>query len=161
MISAHSKSEAVLDEREKSLSYLASEVARLFRRRIEVEARALGFTLPQWRVMIEILRNAEITQVALAGCIDADPMTVSGILERLEKRGLIERVPDPKDGRAKLSRLTEAGHELIETARHFGRGLHARVLKGLSEADRDTTVRTLRTIRENLIGMEAEQKETA
>ena len=34
----------------------------------------------------------------------------------LERRGLVERVPDPADGRAKLVRLTESGRQLVRTA---------------------------------------------
>ena len=95
-------------EREKSIGFLVHEVARLFRRRFEEEARVHGITLPQWRALAEIYKNQGISQVALAGCIDSDPMTLSGILVRLEKRGLVERYPDPNDSRAKLARLTAA-----------------------------------------------------
>jgi DNA-binding MarR family transcriptional regulator len=160
MISTHTKTGTLLDEREKSIGYLVHEVAKMLKRRFEDEARAHGLTLPQWRAMIEILRNEEITQVALSSCIDTDPMTMSGILDRLEKRGWIERIPDPNDMRAKRARLTKAGHELVETARNIGRGFYERALEGVGETDRDTTVRVLQRIRENLTAMSADQKES-
>ena len=62
------------------IGYLVHEVARLFRRRFEDEARIHGVTLPQWRALAEIHRQEGISQVSLAGCIDTDPMTLSGIL---------------------------------------------------------------------------------
>src|SRR4051812_7007005 len=95
--------------KEASIGYLVHEVARLYRRRFEEEARAHGITLPQWRALAEIHRQEGISQVTLAGCIDTDPMTVSGILDRLEKRALIERFSDPNDSRARLARLTSEG----------------------------------------------------
>lgn len=146
-------------EKEKSIGFLVHEVARLFRRRFEDEARTHNVTLPQWRALIEIFKNEGISQVSLAGCIDTDPMTLSGILDRLEKRGLIERYPDPNDSRAKLARLTEEGASLVRTARHVGRELYENALSGLSEAERDRLSNGLIRIKNNLNNMTAEEKE--
>src|SRR5690606_25253906 len=112
--------------RDGSVGFLVHDVARLLRRRFEDEARLHGFTLPQWRALAEISRSAGLSQVSLAVAIDTDQMTVSGILSRLEKRGLIERYQDPNDSRAKLARLTPTGRDLVATARHVGRELHER-----------------------------------
>ncbi len=99
--------------------------------------------------------------MSLAGCIDTDPMTLSGILDRLEKRGLVERYTDPNDSRAKLARLTDAGSDLVSTARNVGRELYKNALVGLSEKDRDTVASGLKCIRDNLNRLEstAEEKE--
>jgi DNA-binding MarR family transcriptional regulator len=146
-------------EREKQIGFLVHEVARLFRRRFEDEARIHGVTLPQWRALAEIYKNEGISQVSLAGCIDTDPMTLSGILDRLEKRGLVERYADPNDSRAKLARLTASGTELVSTARNVGRELYENALEGLSETDRLTLAAGLVRIRENLNRLTAEEKE--
>ena len=45
--------------------------------------------------------------------------SVGEVTSDLEQRGYVERVPDPSDGRAKIIRLTERGHEALVT----GRGL--------------------------------------
>jgi len=146
-------------EKEKSIGFLVHEVARLFRRRFEDEARIHGVTLPQWRALIEIYKNEGISQVALAGYIDTDPMTMSGILDRLEKRGLIERYTDPNDSRAKLARLTSEGDELVRTARNVGIELYENALAGLSATDREEMTAGLICIRNNLVNMTADQKE--
>ena len=146
-------------DKEKSIGFLVHEVARLFRRRFEDEARTHNVTLPQWRALIEIHKNEGISQVSLAGCIDTDPMTMSGILDRLEKRGLVERYPDPNDSRAKLARLTDEGSSLVRTARHVGRELYENALAGLSESERERLSAGLILIRNNLTNMTAEEKE--
>jgi len=146
-------------KKETSIGYLVHEVARILRRRFEDEARTHGVTLPQWRALAEILHSGGgISQVALAGCIDTDPMTVSGILDRLEKRGLIERYAAPNDSRSKLARLTPAGEELVNTARDVALVMYERALEGLSQAERDRIVAGLVHIRNNLNTMSAEQK---
>jgi len=147
--------------KEMPLGYLLHEVTRLLKRRFEEEARIHGITLPQWRALAEIYRNEGISQVSLAGCIDADPMTVSGILDRLEKRGLIMRNPDPNDSRAKLARVTEAGSELVDDVRAVGLGIYGQAMDGMSDADQKLMTAALGRMRDNLIAMTAEQKEVA
>jgi MarR family transcriptional regulator for hemolysin len=146
-------------KKEGSIGYLVHEVARQFRRRFEEEARVHGVTVPQWRALAEIAQSEGISQRALAGCIDTDPMTVSGILDRLEKRALIERYPDPTDSRAKLARLTPAGDELVLVARNIGLALYENALEGLSTAEREQIIAGLILIRNNLNNMNADQKE--
>lgn len=146
--------------RTESLVFLVHEVARLFRRRFEEEAKMHGFTLPQWRALAEIFQNEGISQVALAAILDVDQMTVSGIVGRLEKRGLIERYPNPNDSRAKLARLTPEGRELITRAKNVGRVVYENALDGLSEAQRVELKAGLALVRDNLNAMTM-QKESA
>ena len=147
--------------RENSIGYLIYEVARLMRRRFEDEASVHGFTLPQWRALAEIYRTEGLAQVSLAAALDIDQMTVSGIVSRLEKRGLIDRYPDPNDSRAKLAKLTPAGLALVTDAKNVGRALYENALDGLSPADRETMAAQLRLIRDNLNSMTTQQKESA
>jgi DNA-binding MarR family transcriptional regulator len=143
------------------LGYLISEVAKMMKRRFEEEARVHGITLPQWRALAEISTRTGVSQVALASCIDTDPMTLSGILDRLEKRGLIERSPDPNDSRAKLAIATEAGAELVRDVRKVGLALYEQAIDGLSADERHQLTAALTRMRENLQAISAEQKEVA
>ena len=142
------------------MAFLIHEVARLMKRRFEEEARLHNITLPQWRTLSQIAINEGITQAQLAANIDLDPMTMSGILNRLEKRGLIERFPDPADSRAKLARLTAEGETLFETARAVGLAMYQSALAGVSQEDQDVVVGVLSRMRDNLNG-QAAQKEPA
>jgi DNA-binding MarR family transcriptional regulator len=145
------------DFRERApLGYLVHEVARLLKRRFEDEARGHGITLPQWRALAMIAKRECISQVALASMIDADPMTTSGILDRLEKRGLIRREPDPADSRVKLARLTEDGQELFTIARSVGQAMYESALDGVSPDERQTVEAVLEKIRTNLSRQNAE-----
>lgn len=55
--------------------------------------------------------------------------SVGEVVSDLEQRGYVERVPDPSDGRAKIIRLTERGHE----ARALGLGIIAEVEQAWAE----------------------------
>jgi DNA-binding MarR family transcriptional regulator len=49
---------------------------------------------------------------SIAGHLACDPSNLTGIADRLEERGLVERRPDPADRRVKLLALTPAGRRL-------------------------------------------------
>lgn len=141
------------------LGYLIHEVARLMKRRFEEEAKTHGITLPQWRALAQIALNECVSQKAIATSIDADPMTISGILDRLEKRGLIERFADPSDSRAKLAQLTPAGHQLFADARAVGLAMYEQALEGVPSEQRDSVIAALTRMRDNLSGQPAEFEE--
>lgn len=143
------------------LGHLVHEVARLFRRRFEEEAKVHGITMPQWKALAEIARNPGITQVALAALTDTDPMTMSGILDRLEKRELIERNPDPRDSRAKVVHIASAGVHIVDSARKVGLAIYARATEGIGAEEERLIRDALERIRGNLTGMYAEEKESA
>jgi len=141
------------------LGYLIHEVARLMKRRFEGEASMQEITLPQWRALAHVTAYEGITQKALADAVDTDPMTISGILDRLEKRGLIERYADPTDSRAKLARVTPEGIEVVQSVRKIGLAMYEAALEGVPPADREIVIKVLSTMRANLIGQAAELEE--
>lgn len=71
----------------------------------------------------------------IARKLKCEPSNVTGIIDRLEARGLVERRPDPDDRRVKLAAPTERGRE---TARQLRDGLDfaREPLAGLSRAER-------------------------
>jgi MarR family transcriptional regulator, transcriptional regulator for hemolysin len=137
-----------------SIGTLLHEVTRLLRRRFEEEAKRHGLTLAQWRAMVTIHKQDGITQVALAAYIDCDAMTLSGILDRLDKRGLIERIVHPDDSRAKQTRLTPAGQSLMAQSQDVAAQVFFQALEGLDEQARQALTESLMRIRTNLSSQE-------
>ncbi|MGP3979786.1 MarR family winged helix-turn-helix transcriptional regulator [Streptomyces sp. KR80] len=77
----------------------------------------------------------------IAQKLKCEPSNVTGIIDRLEARGLVERRPDPADRRVKLAAPTDAGRATAARLRdslHFAR----EPLAGLSDQER-TTLRDL------------------
>ena len=68
-------------------------------------------SLTQLRVF-GILRDRRIKMSELADHLGLDKSTISGLVDRAEKRGLLQRAPNPADGRGVDVFLTTAGTEL-------------------------------------------------
>jgi DNA-binding MarR family transcriptional regulator len=62
--------------------------------------------------LLGILRDREPGILALARHLELDKSSVTGLVDRAERRDLVERVADPDDGRAVRVRLTKAGRAL-------------------------------------------------
>lgn len=68
-----------------------------------------GFTLPM-AISLKLL-DEPMTMSDLAERLDCEASYMTGIADRLEDRGLVERIPDPGDRRVRLLRLTPKGVE--------------------------------------------------
>lgn len=74
----------------------------------------LGLTATQAMVMRFLLDRDELTSSDLGSRTELDSATMTGILDRLEAAGLIERRPNPSDRRAILVHLTPKGRKTGE-----------------------------------------------
>ncbi len=89
-------------------------------RAMEIQSRQLqrscALTSPQLVLLREIVRRGEIGMGALAEHASLSNATVTGIVDRLEQRGLVVRKRNEKDRRQVLLSSTEAGRALCQTA---------------------------------------------
>jgi DNA-binding MarR family transcriptional regulator len=67
-------------------------------------------------------------------------------LDAMESRGLVERLPDPDDGRAKLARLTEAGRALAARALERSDARNRRLHDAFSTGEWQTLTLLLRRL---------------
>jgi DNA-binding MarR family transcriptional regulator len=88
-------------------------------RLIDIHSRSLvkdyGLTGPQLVVLQEVSRHDEISPGRLAGAVSLSQATVTGILERLEKQGLIDRRRSESDRRSVLVRATPEAVHMLDT----------------------------------------------
>lgn len=75
-----------------------------------------GLTGPQLIVLRELDRREESTGGELARAASVSPATVTGILDRLERRGLVQRSRSAQDKRRVMARLTDAGKMVLRSA---------------------------------------------
>lgn len=97
------------------LGFLVHDVSRLRRTVVDKAFKPLGVTRSQWWVLANLSRhNGEsMMQTELAEVLDVGKVALGGLLDRLEANGLIARIADPVDRRAKRIKLTMAGTALL------------------------------------------------
>jgi DNA-binding MarR family transcriptional regulator len=132
--------------------FLAGDVARLMRKRLDAVSRGSGVTGAQWRVLLHVLRSPGVNQGTLAERLEVEPITTCRMIDRLEQAGMIERRHDPADRRAWALHLTDAAAPLIDEMRVIGNGIIEDALHGLSLAEREQLSALLGRVRDNLAG---------
>ncbi len=93
---------AEVEQMEKDLG----GIRRALRKPLDTEVAKGNLTLPQISVMRAVVRSKGISLKDLSHAVSLAHSTVSGIVDRLEKRGMIERRPDQVDRR--ISRIFPA-----------------------------------------------------
>jgi DNA-binding MarR family transcriptional regulator len=78
--------------------------------------KQFGLTSPQLIILREISQSDEITASDISRAISLSQATVTGVLDRLEKRGYIVRKRSDRDRRRTLVENTESGNHILETA---------------------------------------------
>ncbi len=117
-------------------------VRELFVKRMAVyDLRVVDFSL-----LSLITHNPGITSRQLAAALGLLPPNVVGLVNTLEKRGLIERQPHPVDGRAVGLHLTPAGEALVSEAESTVEHLEIDATSSLTATERKTLIRLLQKI---------------
>jgi MarR family transcriptional regulator, temperature-dependent positive regulator of motility len=80
----------------------------------EVEPIGYDVTPVQFAALTAVRSQPGIDQVTLAGQIAYDRTTIAGVVDRLVQKGLLSRDVSPKDRRAKVLHMTEAGQAALE-----------------------------------------------
>jgi DNA-binding MarR family transcriptional regulator len=114
--------------------------------REEIEPHDL--TPPQFGLLAFLWKQDGLTQVELSEKGQIDRTTIGGLIDRLEKIGLVERRQHPQDRRAYKIHLTQRGKELEgPLSECAGRSL-MKFTKGLNEQEISELRRMLNILRE-------------
>jgi DNA-binding MarR family transcriptional regulator len=125
---------------------LFAGICTAFNQEYEKAAAAHGLTGVQAQVLA-MLRDRATPMRTLARAMRCEPSNITGIIDRLEARGLVERRADPADRRVKRLAITDAGRDLAHRVRTDLR-FAADPLAALSAEERATLRSLLRRVHE-------------
>jgi DNA-binding MarR family transcriptional regulator len=94
------------------LSWLLLQVIHLVKHRLHGVAEEHGLTLMQLSAFMTLAPEQMVPMSALSHQLACDASSITGIVDRLEARDLVERRDKPADRRLKMVALTPAGAEL-------------------------------------------------
>ena len=94
-----------------------------------------GLSEGRMGVLFRLYRCGDMPLGELADDLDSTPRNITGLVDHLERDGLVERVPDPADRRSVRARLTQTGRTQIEAIWKEGLQHQHEVVGGLSKDD--------------------------
>ena len=105
-------------------------------------------TPPQYFVFNALWMGDGITIGELGDRVSLDSSTLTGVIDRMEKAGYVERKPNPDDRRSALVFLTEKARELGPRILQFADELDATLRQPFSQKDMATFEKVLRALGE-------------
>lgn len=99
-------------ELNEQLGYNLYRAALLFRRELIRALREYELTPEQWQTLVSLWSHGPLTPTEIARVTLQDLPSISRMLSRMEKRGWIGRLEDPRDGRSFRVELTREGRHL-------------------------------------------------
>jgi len=94
-----------------------------------------GLTEGRMGVLFRLYRCGDTPLGDLADDLESTPRNITGLVDHLERDGLVERVPDTEDRRSVHARLTEAGRARIEAIWKEGLEHQFEIVDGFNKDD--------------------------
>ena len=109
------------------------------------EVGELGYDLTpvQYAALAKIERNPGIDQITLAGLIGYDRTTITGVIDRLEQKGLVKREVGERDRRSRVLRISDEGLQVLNEVTPAVLNAQVIMLQGLNDDEAATLVRLL------------------
>ena len=133
---------------DRRLFFLLSAGARRVQRWIDAELAGMGgLTQAQSGLLFFLGKDGGVLIGEAAQALDVAPSAMTGLVDRMERGGLVERRADPDDGRSQRLFLTQSGREARAQALHGLKELNTTLTEGFSEAEVDIIARWLAGLR--------------
>src|SRR6266567_2229929 len=110
----------------------------------EVGEAGFDLTPVQYAALATIKTNPGLDQVTLAGLIAYDRTTITGVVDRLVQKGLIERRASSRDRRARELEITDEGRRTLRKITPAVESAQQMMLRGLSAKEGEDLMRLLR-----------------
>jgi DNA-binding MarR family transcriptional regulator len=126
------------------ISYAIARLQQLVLAAVSERVAPHGLTALQFTTLSVLGRyGAPLSSSQLARRSFMTPQSMHEVIRKLERDGLIERTPHPSHRRKLPASLTGKGRRVVGACERAVAGFEARMLRGLSDADRDTFLRMI------------------
>src|SRR3982751_3383225 len=113
------------------------------------ELSRFDITAPQLIVLASVANKEADSAAGLCKSISYDPGAMTRMIDRLEQKGLVRRVPNPDDRRAMNLELTSAGKALYPQLLEAKETVQAQFLRGFAKAEVQTLESLLKRMLDN------------
>lgn len=141
-----------MNDIQESVGYLLAQLCKAHRYAIDSCLGEIGLHVGQEMILAQLWDHDGQSQSQLAGEMCVEPPTVTKMLARMERAGLVERRSDPSDARVSRVFLTEDSRQIRSEVDHTWTSLEAKMLEGLTDAEEALLRRILKQMYENISG---------
>ncbi|MBB6215651.1 DNA-binding MarR family transcriptional regulator [Anaerosolibacter carboniphilus] len=105
-------------------------------------------TPPQFDALVQLIKNGDLTIGELSNRMFLACSTITDLIDRMEKNGLVERVRDMKDRRVVRIRVLDKGNRLMDEVLDARRMYLGNVLADVTEEHKNELISALKLIHE-------------
>ncbi len=130
----------------ESAGYLINHMARLCANELREKIAPFGLAPAQFMTLLELWNEDGLTQKELVDRLDVEQATMANTIARMQRDGLIERRPHPRDGRAQSIYITNKAKLLEIPATAAANDVNHILLSTLSEDEQQLFTKILQRL---------------
>ena len=137
-------------ESDNSIAFLIAKTRNILKNELEKELKPFGISYAQRVILIRLSEKDALTQKELAQDTYFEQSNMTLMLDKLELKGLIKRVPKENDRRAYLVTITPQGLELKDILIAMGDKVIEKAFRGLDQHQKEELTQLLQALYNNL-----------
>jgi DNA-binding MarR family transcriptional regulator len=120
-----------------------------------------GVSMSHLHLMSMLDRHGELPMSRIAELLDVSDSNATGLIDRMEERGFVERVRHPDDRRVVLVRVSDRGRELLGEVEVLGDDVIRRALNRLDDRQLKELASAISVVRAAIIDAAVSEPDTA
>ena len=137
----------------QTMESLLMAASRGLRRAYDNRLAGLGLKISEAYLLAHVHQQGPMTQTQLAEGLGLGRAATGALIDALERKGLVERSPDPGDRRVWLVASTEAAAPVVDEVSAVGATLREQVWNGISRVERRQLTAILARLDSNLTAL--------
>ena len=129
---------------------LIGKIHRAMRHFFECQMKRYNITPPQFEVLMTLWKEDRLSLTELGRRLSRDGPTITGIIDRMEKKNIVTRVRSNEDRRVIRVHLTQKAKKMKEDLMKMQRNASTEITEDLSEQDIILLEKLLQKILKNI-----------
>lgn len=142
-----------------SVGFLLKQVSHAMHTQFERRLSEYGVTASQWVVLSIVKEGRATSPVEISKLIQIDNTAVTRLIDRLEKKGLVERANHPDDRRSVTVKLSVEGEQLYSKLVECSKATNKEFLRGVSKEEHAVLLSLLQRLAQNISCVESKQSQ--
>lgn len=139
-------------DRSVALSTTIAQLDRALKNRIRRQLEPIGVSATQYTALSAFHSNQGLSNARFAEQAHITPQAANELVKGLERKGWVEKTPDPRHGRVLNISLTAKGQGLLEECNRLVASVEGELLSQFSPAQINTMQDGLRTLLSSFVG---------